>query len=132
MSDNIITPNEPEIAQPKKKRHQKAMKTDISYKTRMGINVPAVKTIQKYDLLLDDLHDCLKKVDRSKGGKNRQTRIRALEKYLGVEEDVPSFVATVNVSILCEGCRCKVVENLQTPSVHVAKSERLDHGLEKS
>lgn len=111
-----------------KRRSKKSMKTDTSYKTRMGINVPSVPTIEKYDISRADLLDCLKNVDRTKFGKNRQTRLRALEKYLGVE-NLTTLVAEVNCSILCDACRQRVLDKNAGTEVFISKRMKNDHGL---
>ena len=122
-----------EIAEPPvprtKRRSKKSMKTDTSYKTRMGLNVPSVPTIEKYDISRADLLDCLKNVDRTKFGKNRQTRLRALERYLGVE-NLTTLVVEVNCSILCDACRQRVLDKNAGSEVFISKRMKKDHGLD--
>lgn len=112
-----------------KRRSKKSMKTDTSYKTRMGLNVPSVPTIEKYDISRADLLDCLKNVDRTKFGKNRQTRLRALEKYLGVE-NLTTLVVEVNCSILCDACRQRVLDKNAGSEVFISRRMKKDHGLD--
>lgn len=127
----IVDPSEAPTSVPRtKRRSKKSMKTDTSYKTRMGLNVPSVPTIEKYDISRADLLDCLKNVDRTKFGKNRQTRLRALEKYLGVE-NLTTLVVEVNCSILCDACRQRVLDKNAGSEVFISKRMKKDHGLDE-